>query len=456
MKRYIFRLGTAIFAGMMLAAPAARADTLADALVAAYRNSNLLEQNRALLRAADEDVAQAVAALRPIISFALTTTYTHTQLNQTVEDLNAQAGLTADLTVYDFGRNQLAIQATQESVLATRQALIDVEQRVLLNAVSAYLNVWSTTETVRLRRNSLDVINQELRAAQDRFEVGEVTRTDVAIAEARLAGARSQLSAAEGDRTVALEAYNAATGRYPQGSVNQPPSAPATASSVEEARAIAQRTHPIIRQAQHQVTVSELNAARAETGRSGRIAAGGNLSVDDEGRDTSRLTLSYSQPIYQGGGGSSLYRQAVARRDSARSNLHQTAVEVVQEVGNSWSQLIVARARIDAAGRQITAAQTAYDGVREEASLGARTTLDVLNAQQELLNAQNTRIAAEADRYFAVYRLLASMGLLTVDHLQLGIPTYNPSAYYNAVRTAPAISPQGQALDRVLQRIGRN
>ncbi|MFC7705831.1 TolC family outer membrane protein [Plastorhodobacter daqingensis] len=446
----------AILTSFALVAPAAKADTLADALVAAYRNSNLLEQNRAVLRASDEDVAQSVAALRPVISFAASTTYTHRAQGFLLEDLSGQAGLSAELTLFDFGRNRLAIDIAQESVLATRWALVNVEQNVLLNAVSAYMNVWSATENVRLRQNSVNVISEELRAARDRFEVGEVTRTDVAIAEARLAAARSSLSAAEGERAIALEAYNAATGAFPTSAVQRPPAPPATAGSLDDAKGIAQRTHPSIRQAQHQVTAAEMSVARAEPARSGRISAGANLAVDQDGNDTSRLSLSYNQPLYTGGANSSLYRQAVARRDQARSSLHQTALEIVQEVGTAWAQLNVARAQLEASDLQIQAAEIALNGAREEAALGARTTLDVLNAEQELLDAQASRVNAEANRHVMVYRVLASMGLLTVEHLNLGIPTYDPSAYYNAVRNAPARSPQGEALDRVLGRIGRN
>ncbi len=451
------RLAAAFLAcATALSASAAAADTLADALVAAYRNSNLLEQNRAVLRAADEDVARSVAALRPAIALAARGTYTTPVQSALQDELSGSLALSAELALFDFGRNRIAIQAAQENVLATRWALVSVEQNVLLTAVGAYMNVWSANETVRLRRNSVNVITEELRAARDRFEVGEVTRTDVAIAEARLAAAQSALSAAEGERDIALESYNAATGRYPTGTVSAPPSAPATAASEAEAKAVAQRTHPAIRQAQHQVAGSELTATAAEPARSGRLAASASIATDHNGRDTSQIGLSYNQPIYQGGGNSALYRQAVARRDQARSTLHQTAVEVVQETGNAWARIGVARAQLQASNQQIEAAQIALNGAREEAALGARTTLDVLNAEQELLDAQASRVAAEANRHVAVYQLLAAMGLLTVEHLNLGIPTYDPSAYYNAVRGAPARSPQGEALDRVLQSIGRN
>ena len=150
---------------------------------------------------------------------------------------------------------------------------------------------------------------------------------------------------------------------------------------------------------------------------------------------------------------SSLLRQAIAGKDGARAGLQQTAIDVIESVGIAWANLAVSAASIEASDQQIRAAQTAFDGVREEADAGARTTLDVLDAEQELLDARNARLQAEAQRYVGVYQVLATMGLLTVDHLQLGIATYDPDAYYKAVETAPAHSAQGEKLNRILDKI---
>ena len=161
-----------------------------------------------------------------------------------------------------------------------------------------------------------------------------------------------------------------------------------------------------------------------------------------------------NQTLYGGGRLSALQRRALAGKDAARAGLQQTAVGVLQNVGVAWANLAVASASIQASDLQIRAAQAAFDGVREEAAAGTRTTLDVLDAEQELLDARNARLEAEAQRYVAVYQVLASMGLLTVDHLQLGIPTYDPEAYFGAVESAPAHSAQGKKLDRILEKIG--
>ncbi len=437
----------------------AGAQTLTDALIAAYRNSNLLDQNRALLRAADEDVAQAVAALRPVINFVARAEARSAQVQNPLaggttrqEDLSAQIALSGEITVFDFGRNRLAVEASEAQVLATRAALVGLEQRVLLNAVAAFLELRAAIATLELREANVRLIDQELQAARDRFEVGEITRTDVSIAEARLAGARSQLAAAEGDVAVAREAYLAATGTD-AGRPAAPPALPAIPASLTEAQGVARDRHPAIRQAQLEVTAADLNAQRVAALSRGSVTGSVNLAIDDNRRDQSSVGLSYSRPLYTGGRNPALSRQAIAQRDASRANLHQTTVEVLEEVGISWSSIAVSRARIEASDRQIEAAQTAFEGVSQEAELGARTTLDVLNAEQELLDARVDRVAADTARTLAVYRLLASMGLMTVDHLGLGIPTYDPEAYFNLVRNAPKRSLQGERLDRVLERL---
>lgn len=443
---------------LALAAPAA-AETLTDTLIAAYRNSSLLEQNRAVLRAADEDVAQAVAALRPVVTWSAGASLTSTdpRLSRTgrgTTELSGVLNISAELTLYDFGASRFAIDAQKEIVLATRQALIAVEHQVLFSAVQAYQGVRLALETVALRESNVRVIERERRAAQDRFDLGEVTRTDVAIAEARLAAARSALESARGDLTIARETFNLAVGRFP-GSLAVPPRAPQTARSLDEAKAIARRTHYQIRQLQHEVKATELLVARADASLKPRLTAGADYTLRDSGADQGSVSLRLSHRFYAGGQLSSIFRQALARRDSARARLARAAAEVDEGVGRAWAQLNVARASIAASREQVRAAQAAYDGVREEATLGARTTLDVLNAEQELLDARASLLVAMSNEYTATYGLLAAMGLLTVDHLKLGIPTYDVTAYYNAVQNAPATSSRGRALDRVMGSIGR-
>jgi outer membrane protein len=449
------RLIMAVVAGAVSltlgAARPAAAETLADALVFAYRNSNLLDQNQAVLRAADEGVADAVSALRPVLSYVANSGYAKTRVS---DGLATTLQLDLTLTLFDFGRNKLAIEVSKESVLATRQALVAVEQRVLLDAVIAYVNVREAEENVSINENSVRVIGEALKAAQDRFDVGEVTRTDVAQAEARLASARATLVLAQGDLAIAREAYRAATGRYP-GRLAPPPRQPRLPHSLDEARAVAMRGHPSILQAQHEVTAAELSVRLAAAQRLPSVNVGGSISTDGDDT-TGQFGLQMRQTIYAGGALSSAHRRAIANRDAARAALLQSSVVITQQVGSAWANIASARAQIEAADRQIRAATVAYNGVKEEAQLGARTTLDVLDAEQELLSAQATKISAETNLQVAIYSLLSSIGVLTAERLNLGIPTYDPEAYYNAVKRAPTTSVQGERLDRVLRAIGKN
>ena len=430
---------------------AARAETLTDTLISAYQNSNLLEQNRAVLRAADEDVAQAVATLRPVINFVAQATHVEAQGASTDA---AALSLTATLSLYEGGDNRLAIEAAKEAVLAARAGLLSLEQDVLLGAVEAHMQMRSALENVQLSQSNVRLIQEELRAARDRFEVGEVTRTDVSIAEAALAAARSGLVAAQGNLAAAREAFKLAVGRYP-GTMAGTPRTPKLPATLKGARDIGLRGHPDIVAAQHNVTLAELNVARAKTARRPSITAGLDYTVDDNGDDSTTLSLKLTQPIYQGGRLISLERQAVNNREATRAGLHQTVRLVDQAVANAWANLAVARAQIQASAEQIRAAQLAFEGTKEEAKLGSRTTLDVLDAEQDLLDARAARIEAEVNQYVAVYSVLAAMGLMTVDHLQLGIPTYDPEAYYNMVKSAP-LSPRGAQLDRVLKSLGKS
>lgn len=442
--------------GLTVAPLALRAETLADALVNAYRNSNLLDQNRATLRAADEDVAGAIASLRPVLRWIAKAEYTDSDVpGRIVQDLEASLTLSASMVLYDFGQSRLGVDIAKESVLATREALVGVEQDVLLAAVAAYSDVKSASQRLAINDNSVRVIGEELKAAQDRFEVGEVTRTDVSLAEARLAAARAARVAAAGDLEVARESFRAATGNYPV-NLAALPKAPALPKSLDEARATALRLHPGIKRAQRLVTIADLQVALAGKKRLPTISGSiGATDTDGTGRGLV-AGVEASQVIYSGGALASAHRKAIAGRDSARAALAQEGVRVGQSVANAWYNIEVARAQIRAINQQIEAATVAYSGVKEEATLGARTTLDVLDAEQELLNAQADRIDAEANLQVAIYSLLSSMGLLTVENLNLGIPTYDPAAYYNAVRNAPVTSVQGKSLDRVLQAIGKD
>jgi len=447
---------------------AAQAETLADALVGAYTHSGLLDQNRALLRAADEDVASAVATLRPIVTWSASLTQNlgrvrtgSSPLTIDTDSLTAAVNLAAQLTIYDFGARQFRIEAAKESVLATREALLDLEQQILLRAVAAYMGVIEATEVVALRRNNLRLLTQEEKAAQDRFDVGEVTRTDVALAQAQLAQARSGLAAAEGDLVIAAEEYRNVIGRKP-GRLRQPPSLPRFNSSVEAAKSAAMRRHPSLRGAQHQVKAADMLVLATEAdlkptiNLTGRLALTEDLSEQDFNRGGS-IGIEAGQTIYQGGGLSATARRAKAQRDAQRGNLHVVRHQIRQDVGTAYAQLNSIQAQLAASERQVRAARIAFRGIREEASLGARTTLDVLDAEQSLLDAQSTQLSARANLYVAAYQILSSTGQLLAKDLRLPVQIYDPAEYYNLVKDAPAKkSKQGKKLDRVLRALQKD
>jgi outer membrane protein len=441
-------LGAALAAAMPLAGAA---ETLTDTLISAYRNSDLLAQQRAVVRASDEDVAQAVAALRPVI--ALNGNMTDSYRG----DISSTLSMTADLLIYDGGVSRLAVEAARESVLATRAALVEREQNVLLDAVTAYMDFRREVQALDISQNNVRVILRELEAARDRFEVGEITRTDVSQAEARLAEARSNLALVRGNVEVARAAFNLAVGRFP-GDLAPPPPEPALPTSQAEATALARQRAPAIRQSQHNVRAAEINISRARAAMRPTVSIGGEVGYNNRddafgNRDFGAARLGINVPIYQGGRLSSLTRQAVANAEAARAGLLFTASTVDSEVARAWSALQVARASIVAREQQIRAAELAFEGVQEEATLGARTTLDVLNAEQELLDARVVLLDAQRTEYVAVYGLLAAMGLLTADHLGLDVPRYDPAIYYSQVERAP--TELGQRLDRVLRAQGR-
>jgi outer membrane protein len=457
LKNFVFVAASSL---MLMAAPiAANAETLADALVSAYRNSNLLEQNRATLRAADEDVAQAVSALRPVISWTADYTVSHASTTLSGNPVTTRAAtstLGATMTLLGFGRNRISVAIQKETDLATREALRSVEQTVLLAAIQAYSDVKSASEQVSINQNSVRLLNEELKASNDRFEVGEVTKTDVSLAQSQLASARASLASSQGSLKSAREAFKAATGHYP-GKLAAFPKRPSLPKTLSAAQSIALRSQPSIKQLQHSVAAYDLAINYAKANRRPKLTGTLGYDLDEGGETGASANVELSQTIYGGGALVSAQRQAIANAQSARAQLSQAGVTVSQGVANAWSAIDIARAQITAYDQQIQAARTAYNGVKEEALLGARTTLDVLSAEQDLLDAQAGRITAAATLQVAYYQLLSSMGLLTVENLKLGVPTYDPAAYYNAVRNAPiTLSPQGKKLDRVLQAIGQN
>ncbi len=461
---------------LSLSALAANADTLADTLVKTYQLSPLLEANRAALRGLDENVAQARAGRRPQVraSNGVSTTI---DLDQrvgnggfnTVHSINAR--LSASLSLYDGGATKAATNAAKSGVLTGRAQLKSAEQGILLQAVTAYMDVRRDLEFLAVSNKNVVVLQQQVRASRDRFDLGEATRTDVSVSEASLAAARAGQAAALGQLEASREIFLAVVG-VPPNNLQPPPPAPSMPSSLAEAEAIAMREHPDLHAARHAITTAEWNILRAKS--AGRLNVQLTGSLDWTGRsalendvfgdpvpgsrnfdDNTSATIGVQGevPIYQGGRNSSVIRQAEHNLGQAKFELQSSARQIRQNVALAWSQRRVARASIAANRQQVAAAQIAFDGVREEASLGTRTTLDVLNLEQDLRDAQVQLAASRRDEYVAAYNLLSSMGLLTMQHLNLGVQVYDPQPHYDSVERAP-VNPAIRKIDRIQKLYG--
>ena len=316
-------------------------------------------------------------------------------------------------------------------------------------------------ETVQIRQNNVDLSSEELRASNDRFEVGEVTRTDVALSESQLASSRADLADAQGDLSTAQAEYVNAVGKRP-GRTSGQPSLPNLPRSQSEAINLALRNHPSILSAQHQVRALDLIVQQQRANLGPNVSLSADVGVredfdDDDYQNTAGVALSLSQPIYAGGRLAASVRRAMATRDASRANLLNVQKDITQGVTDAYVRFETATASLTASTERVRASQVAFDGIREEATLGARTTLDVLTAQQDLLDAQLAEIASRTERSLAAYQLLQAQGLLTAERLGLAVQIYDPTLYYNLVKNAPAqVSKQSKDLDRVLKALRRD
>lgn len=448
-------------AALALGAAPAEAETLADALAKAYANSPRLAAQRAALRALDEREtstrAEALGEVGASASYGLETQDGGAAFGgRTRRDGDPfSLGISGSIPIYDGGQIANATSAAEQAVAGGRADLDTVEQLVLFDAVTAYEDVRRDLQLVEVARTNVRVISEQLRAAQDRFEVGEVTRTDVSQAEARLAAARSTLAAVIGQLARSRQAYLVAVGEPPE-DLQPPPPLPPLPESEADALALAEATHPrlvagraAVREAEFRVKQA-IGAGLPNVELEGSAAYGDkSVFIDGSSRgngdfNTAAVGLRATLPLWTGGRISSGVRQAQAGVSAAQANLHQTAREIRQNVSDAWSSLAVSRMSITAAREQIRAAQIAFEGVREEALLGARTTLDVLNADQELQQARAELIRALRDEYVAGYGLLAAVGSLSVAHLGLDVERYDPDAYRQSIAESPFSYPRDE------------
>ncbi len=441
------------------------ATTLTDALIQAYQTNPSLRIGRSSLRATDEGVRQAKAALLPTVSANLSVDRNETPNPSIDTTPSTNASVIASLSLFAGGTALNGIEQARYNVLGGRQSLKSTEQRILLDAVTAFMDVRRDQRNVQLAKNSVKVLNEEVRAARERFEVGEVTRTDVAQAESRLAASESGLEINRAALKRSIDFYIATVGSQPK-DLRTPPPAPKLPSSANAAEAIAVARHPAVLQQQFAVKAAEKAVAIAKGNKAPVISvnalagrSNNNSTTFGGGKDKQtqgRIGLDIDQTIYQGGRLNSEQRQALALLEQENANLQLAGVQVRQNVHSTYATWVASKASIQARQKQVRAAQIAFDGASEEAKLGARTTLDVLNSEQDLLQSQSDLVTAIRDEYVNSYGVLSAMGLLTVEHLNLGIQSYDPDVNYKKVSGSNKFGVKRQKLLDKLKKLSGN
>ncbi len=427
--------------GLAVIVGAAKGETLEEALAAAYATNPALITARANLRATDETVPIARSGMLPNVSATVTGTVADSSVNGTPTGTTSETGsvaLNASQTLYDGGRTYNDTEGAIADVNAARSRLTSAEQNVLLAVVISYSDVRRDQQFVSLAQNNIRLISEQLRAARDRFDVGEVTRTDVSQAEARLAQAQADLAAREGALARSIQAYRRVVGQFPS-DLAPPPPLPALPDDLQEAVQIAMDSHPDILAARFDEVSARSDIASAQGALLPTVTLQGSVSYTDggptisNGRTDASIQAQVNVPIYQGGAAYANVRQQQALQSAAMSAIHDVTRQIRETVENAWSDLLVARSSIRAGRQQVRAAQLAFEGVREEAKLGARTTIDVLDAEQDLLDARSDLVSSMRDEYVAGYNLISAIGALTVADQGINVEQYDPSGNYNEV-----------------------
>jgi outer membrane protein len=458
--RFAFGWSAGLTVGVALAAlPAgvspAFADTLEAALVQTYVNNPTLNAQRALVRATDENVPQALAGYRPRVSITATggevsssttskSTATDPPTYSTLSGYNSpvSVGATISQTLFNGFQTGNRTRQAEAQVLAARESLRSTEQSVLLSAATAYMNLLRDTAILDLQRRNVEVLQEQLRQTRDRFNVGEVTRTDVAQSESRLASGRSSVLTAESNYKTSVAVYRQVIGVEPGKLTPASPVDRFSPSNLATSISTGGAIHPSITAAQFNIDVALQAVKVAEGALYPTVSVQGNFTKNYLSSNSLTTMEAYnasvlgtlSVPIYQGGSEYSLIRQTKETLGQRRIEMDTAREQVRQSVVQSWGQLDAAKANIDATQAQVNAAEIALNGVREEARVGQRTTLDVLNAQQELVNSRVALVTAQRDRVVASYTLLSAVGRLSAQVLGLRAPIYNAKVHYEQVR----------------------
>ncbi|PWT93280.1 MAG: channel protein TolC [Proteobacteria bacterium] len=453
---------TLVVANVIATVAAARADTLPGALAQAYVNNPVINAQRAALRATDEGVGIALSGYRPTIKGTIVggqndqyqTTRTPpagapglpngspTYSGSWNIYANQAYNVTATQTLFNGFQTANRTRQAEGQVSAGRETLRLTELNLLLQAATAYMNLLRDTALLDLNKSNVVVLQEQLRQSRDRFNVGEVTKTDVAQAESRLAAGRSQLAAAESQYVTSKAVYRQVIGVDPGKLAPGAPVDSKSPSTLAESIARARQENPNVTAAALGVDVAALQVKINEGALYPTVIATLSAQQAYSPPPTPNLLRSMqlqafgtvTVPFYQGGGEYATIRQSKETLGQQRIQLDNQRDTVQQQTTQFWGQLDAAKAQILATQAQVLAAETALNGVREEARVGQRTTLDVLNATQELLNARTALVTAQRDRVVASYSLLAATGRLSAIIMGLAVTTYDPGVHYQQVR----------------------
>ena len=432
----------------------ALADTIEAALVRAYQNNPQLNAQRATVRATDENVPQALSGYRPKVALTASVGYQYTDqlltfggsASQLVKtevhgtDPPRAAGLTVSQTLYNGNQTANRTRAAESQVSGAREGLRVLEQTVLLSAATIYMDYLRDAAIVEVQRSNVRVLDQTLKQTRDRFNVGEVTRTDVAQSEAQLAAGKTQLLAAEATLTTTKANFRRIIGNEPEALAPGSPVDRFLPGTLPGAVELSLIENPNVTAAMYGIDVNFLQVKVNEGAllptvtMQASVQQGYEQALQTFRSFSASAIAQVSIPVYQGGAEYSLIRQSKETLAQQRLVLEQTRDQTRANTVTAWGQLVAGKAQVASAQSQVTASEIALNGVREEAKAGQRTTLDVLNAQQALVNARVALVTAQHDRVVASYAVLNAVGRLGPQVLNLPTSTYDPSVHYQQVR----------------------
>ncbi|MBL4638915.1 MAG: TolC family outer membrane protein [Kordiimonadaceae bacterium] len=429
----------------------ASAETLNEALAAAYSSNPQLMAQRAALRATDEGVSSAKSGFLPQLSASWS--YSDTSRDLTIEQFptrpdpasNDGYSLTATQNFFRGFQDRNSVLQAKSTVKAGRANLQSVEQNILLQAVTAYMNVVRDESVVALNKNNIKVLERQLQASQDRFRVGEVTRTDVAQSEARLENAKSQVLSSEAGLAGSRAQYRRVVGRTPV-SLKTPANKPQLPVNLDAAIEVAMEMSPGVKAARHNEAAARHNVKTAKGALLPTVGAevsyssfnsngfNGNTGLTTQSNAKSTTVgVRVTVPLYAGGQRYSSVRRAKQIRSQRMMEIHQAERVAQENVFVAWDNYRAAAGQITSTKAALRAFKIALEGVKQEAYVGSRTTLDVLNAEQELLNSRVSLVRAQRDEFVAAYSLISATGKLTARDLNLGVSVYNENEYYDKI-----------------------